>query len=106
MLTICGESLHRAGGAKGARVGDTHDGDENNGIEDTWEHFDASKLNSNDKGRAKRLGTSISSQRRGVGGHNEADQGKVDDVKQHDTVDDLLGGFGDFLSRVGGFSSG
>ena len=106
MLTICGESLHRAGGAKGARVGNTHDRDENDGIEDTWEHFDASKLNSNDKRRAKRFGTSISRQRWGVGGHNEADQGKVDDVKEHDTVDDLFGGFGDLLSRVRGFSSG
>jgi hypothetical protein len=99
-LTVRRKSLHRACRAESASVGDAHDCDKNNGIEDRWEDLDASELDSDDEGGVKRTGASTAIQCLVVDGHNQANQSKVHNVEEKDTVDDLLRGLGDLLPWV------
>lgn len=47
--TVSSKSLDRASRAICARVGDTHDGDQNNGVEDRRQNLDAGELDGNDE---------------------------------------------------------
>ena len=47
--TICSQGLDRSGRAESAGVGNAHDRDQDDGVENRWEGLDASKVNCNDK---------------------------------------------------------
>lgn len=88
-----------AGRAKGARVGDTHHGNQNDGVEDTREDLDASKLDGNDERRATRLRALILVSW-SIGGDDETDEEEVQEVEDGNTPYNLLGGTWDLLLRV------
>ena len=103
--TICRQSLECSSRTKSTKIGDTHDGNEDNGVEYGWEYLDASKLDSNDEGRVTRCRT-FSTVQRAVRRHDQADEQKVDSVEDEDTVDDLLRGFWDLFLWVDCFGRG
>jgi hypothetical protein len=100
--TICSESLKRSGRAKGARVSNTHNGDQDNGVKYRWQDLDASKLNSNDKRRPLRCGSRTAVQGT-VCRYDESNKKKVDDVEDTDSPCDLIRGFGNLLLWIGCF---
>lgn len=104
MRTICSKSLNCSCRAKSARVGDAHDSNQDDGVEDGRERLDASKLNCNDERGVARRGT-FGSIQFAVLWDDQANEEKVDDVEDGDTPDDLLRGPGDLLSRIDGFRS-
>lgn len=97
--TVLGQSLEGSGGSKGAGVGDTHDRNQDHGVEDGWKDLDTGKLDGNDERRAT-TGSTLTMVQRAVSGDNEADEEQVHNVEDADTPDDLLGGLGDFLLWV------
>ena len=86
-------------GTKGARVGDTHHSNQNDGVEDTGENLDASKLDGNDERRATRLRALILVSW-SIGGDDETDEEEVQEVEDGNTPYDLLGSTRDLLLRV------
>lgn len=103
--TVGSQSLRRAGGAESARIGDTHDSDQDDGIENGGESLDASQLNGDDERRMTRCGA-LARVQLAVWRNNEANQGKVDDVEDGNAPDDLLGSPRDLLPRVLGLGGG
>ncbi len=103
-LTIGCQRLEGPRRTKGARVGDAHHGDQDHGVEDGWECFDAREFDRNDERRATTLSAGGVVQR-AVGWNDEADEEEVDNVEDADTPDDLFGGLWDFLLGVCGLGS-
>lgn len=102
--TVCSESLKRASRAKGARVSNTHNGDQDNGVKNRRQDFDASKLNCNDKRRPTRHGSRTAVQGT-VCRHDESNKKKVDDVEDTDSPCDLVRGLRNLLPWIGSFRS-
>jgi hypothetical protein len=100
-LTIGCQRLEGSRRTKGARVGDAHHGDQDHGVEDGWECFDACEFDSNDERRATTFSAGGVEQR-AVGWYDEADEEEIDNVEDANTPDDLLGGLWDFLLGICG----
>ncbi|GKT53638.1 LOW QUALITY PROTEIN: hypothetical protein ColTof3_00977 [Colletotrichum tofieldiae] len=101
-----GHGLHGAGGAEGAAVGDGDDGDGDDGVEDGGQDLDAGVLDREHEGGGLCVGARGAHEARVVGGDNEAENKKVDDVEEGDAPKDLLAGHGDGLARVGRLGGG
>lgn len=102
--TICSESLKGSSRAKGARVSNTHNGDQDNGVKNRRQDLDASKLNCNDKRRPLRRGSRTAVQGT-VCRYDESNKKKVDDVEDTDSPCDLIRGLRDLLPWIGCFRS-
>lgn len=97
--TVCGKSLNCASRAVSAGVGDTHDGNQNDGVEDRRQNLDTGKFDGNDERRGARRAT-LSGVKRAVGRHVQSNEEQVDNVEDEDTPDDLLRGPWDLLYGV------
>ncbi|CAG9989383.1 unnamed protein product [Clonostachys byssicola] len=104
--TALGHGLHGAGRSEGAGVGDTEDGDGDDGVEDGGEDLDASVLDGKDEGGGLGVGTAGAQQTGVVRGEDEAEDEEVDDVEQGNSEEDLLASLGDGLAGSGRLSSG
>lgn len=69
---MLGKSLKSTGRGECARVGDRHDRDQDNSIEDGWENLDTGELNGDDEWRMT-TGGSLSLVEWGVGWDNQSD---------------------------------
>lgn len=103
--TVLSQSLEGTGGGKGAGVGNTHNGDQDDGVEDGWQDLDSGKLDGNDEWGVA-TGGSLTLVQRAVGWDNKADEEQVDDVEDADTPNHLLGSFGYLLARIFSLGSG
>lgn len=99
---ILAKRLECSSRGKGTRISDTHDGDQDHGVEDRGKCLDACKFDSDDEGGAT---TGAQAQERGVGGHNKTDEEEIDDVEDADTPDYLTSRFGNRPLGVLGFRS-
>jgi hypothetical protein len=97
--TICSKSLDCASRAVSAGVGNAHDRNQDNGVEDRRQDLNTGKLDGDDERRSTRSATSSVVQR-AVRRHVQSDEEQVDDVEDEDTVDHLFRGLRDLLDRV------
>lgn len=97
--TVLCKSLESTGGGECAGVGNRHDRDQDDGIEDGWEDLDAGELNGDDEWRVT-TGRSLASVERRVGWDDKSDEEEVDNIEDADTPDDLLGSLGYFFAWV------
>jgi hypothetical protein len=97
--TICSKSLDCASRAVSAGVGNAHDCDQDNGVEDRRQDLDTSKLDGNDERRGTRS-TTLSGVQRAVRRYVQSDEEQVHDVEDEDTEDDLFRGLRDLLDGV------
>jgi hypothetical protein len=98
-LTICSKSLDCASRAVSAGVGNAHDCDQDDGVEDRRQDLDTCKLDGNDERRSTRSAT-LSGVQRAVRRHVQSNEEQVDNVKDGDTPDDLFRGLRDLLDGV------
>ncbi len=103
---LLGESLHGAGRAESARVGNADDGHGDDGVHDGREHLDAGILDGQDEGRRLGVGARRVQQPVVVGRQDQADDEEVDNVEEGDAPKHLLGGRRDGLARVGALGGG
>ncbi len=103
--TVCCQSLDGASGAKSARVGDAHDRDQDDSVENRGEDGNVGEHNGDDERRVAGFGTGVVVQV-AVGGYDQPNKEEVDDVKDGQTPHDLLGSPGDFLCGVASLGSG
>jgi hypothetical protein len=92
------------------RVCDTQGGDEDNGINNRRQNFNASVLDGQHKGTSRRINTSggcgTGTKKARVGIWNvKTDNEQIDDVEQGDTPQHLFGGFGKRFAWVPGLRS-
>jgi len=103
--TVSSERLDSASGAERARVGNTHDCDQDHSVEDRRQDLDTGKLNGDDERRVAR-GRTIAAVQLAVRRHNQSDKEEVDDVEDEDTQGDLFRGSRDLLLGVLGLGGG
>ena len=101
--TTCTESLHGTSCGESARVCDGEDGEGNHCVENGWESFDASQLEGEHERRVAGVAAGGLGEIVVVRGDDQTQEEERDDVEEGDAPEDLLGGFGDRLARVGGF---
>jgi len=97
---LCAQSLHGASRGEGAGISDGDDGDGDNGVEYGWEGFDMCEAEGEDEGRVLGLSAGSLGELVIVGGNDETKERERDDVEEADTPENLLGRFGDRLSRI------
>lgn len=102
--SVHGQCLDGTGGSKGARVGDTDDGDGNDGIEDRGETLDTGRLDGNDKRRVLGVCAGRVEQFWAVRRDDQANKQKTDHVEEGNTPEHLLGGRGERFPWIGCFS--
>ena len=98
------QSLEGSSRAERARVGNTHYGNKNHGVENRRECLDAGQFDGNDERRVTTF-TTTSGVQNAVLRDDEADEEEIDDVEDTDTPDDLLRSFGDFFPGIFGLGS-
>lgn len=99
------ESLNSTSGAESSGVGDTDDGEGDDSIHDRGQTTDTGILDGDDEGGSLGVGTGGTEQVVGIAGDDQADDEGGQEVEDHDTPEDLLGGLGEGLGGVGGFGS-
>lgn len=80
ICTICAQSLHGTGRAESAGVGDTHDRNQNNSVENRRESLDVGELDGDDERGVTRC-ASLRFVQITVGWHNQPNEEEVDDVE-------------------------
>lgn len=99
------QSLDGTGRAEGCGVGHTDDGNSDDSVHDRWQATNTGILDRDDEGRGLSVGTGGTEQVVRVAGNNQADDESTQEVEDHDTPEDLLGGLGEGLGRVGSLGS-
>ena len=80
-------------------VGGREDDEEEDGVDETWEHLDARELSGDDEGRGSSVGR-VGEEVGVVVGHEEADEEDGEDEEEQDAVEGLADRCWDVLSRV------
>ena len=89
LQTISSNSLDCACGAKGAGIGNAHNGNQDDSVENGRQILDAGKLDRNDKRRMAGLGTRAAVQRT-VCRDDQTNEEEVHDVEDADAPYDLF----------------